>query len=316
MTREEENKLEGDCVLAPDQPLPADVVGRYSPARDFHAENDIIGYMAGQARDEMVLNVELVKTEHVAGRAHEVWDVTTDKGRWWVLTNPTNLYSQTHFRSLDYTLSFHIGLMMRVIARSHREAEEEDSPFTEVLRRFGQAEELAERAIEAVDFQSVGMQLRECLISLVAVLHRRVEVESDVLPKMADVTGWSALFLQSLCPGDKNDELRNYVKASVEKAWPLVNWLTHHRNANKTASLIAIQAVDNIIDCFGCLLMRENDDTVDQCPRCSSRNIRTHYDIGIEPDGAYFQSCGACGWDGHPGYPEEGTEGTSGIEET
>ncbi len=47
------------------------------------------------------------------GRDHDVWDVHTDKDRWWVVTNPTNLYSQTLMPSLDYTLSFDVGLMAR-----------------------------------------------------------------------------------------------------------------------------------------------------------------------------------------------------------
>lgn len=54
------------------------------------------------------------------GDPYEMWDVTTDQDRWWVITNPTNLYSQQHFPSLDYTLSFHIGLMARVVAARAR----------------------------------------------------------------------------------------------------------------------------------------------------------------------------------------------------
>ena len=34
----------------------------------------------------------------------------TTKGRWWVITNPTNLYSQELFPSLDYAISFHVGV--------------------------------------------------------------------------------------------------------------------------------------------------------------------------------------------------------------
>lgn len=36
-----------------------------------------------------------------------------DDGRWWVITNPTNLYSHYEFPSADYTLSFHIGVVAR-----------------------------------------------------------------------------------------------------------------------------------------------------------------------------------------------------------
>ncbi|QND51676.1 gamma-glutamylcyclotransferase [Phyllobacterium sp. 628] len=308
--KEEHNKLDSDCTFPPDHPLPADQLGRYSAERDFHAERDIADYVEGQARgEETVLNVERVKTEYVMGAPYDIWDVHTDKDRWWVINNPTNLYSQKHFPSLDYTLSFHIGLMMRVMSRSERETKDESSPFSEVIRRQAQAAERLERAIEAVDFQAVGMQLRECLISLVSAARRRVELADDTeRPKDADVVGWNRVIVSKLCPGEKNNELRGYMKAIVEKAWPLVNWLTHHRNANKTASLIALDAVDAIMNHYLRLLSREREDRSDQCPRCASRNLRTFFDIAITPDGAYYESCGVCGWDSHPGDSDEEDE--------
>jgi hypothetical protein len=303
------NKLDSDCTLPPDHPLPPDQLGRYSPARDFYAEKDIAEYVLSQARDETVQNVERVKTEYVMGAPYEIWDISTDKDRWWVITNPTNLYSQRHFPSLDYTLSFHVGLMMRVASRSERAGEPEPSPFDEVFRRQNQASDLLERAVEAVDFQAVGMQLRECLISLVAAVRRRAEINSaEERPKDADVIGWNKLLLGQLCPGEKNEELRGYLKATTEKAWQLVNWLTHHRNANNTASLITADAIDSIVKHYARLLSRERADRTDQCPRCASRNVRTFFDIAIEPDGAYFEECAACGWDSHPGYPDDDVE--------
>jgi hypothetical protein len=273
----EHNKIESDgCTLPPDHPLPPDQLGRYSPVRDSYAENDIAEYLMTQARDETVQNVERVKTEYVLGSPYEIWDVATDKDRWWVITNPTNLYSQRHFPSLDYTLSFHVGLMMRVASRSERDSESDPTPLDEVFRRQGQAAELLERAVEAVDFQAVGMQLRECLISLVTAVRRRVEIDgTKERHKDADVVGWNDLFAAKLCPGEKNDELRRYLKATVEKVWPLVNWLTHHRNANKTAALIAKDAVEAIVVHYANLLSRERADRTDECPRCASRNSRS-----------------------------------------
>jgi hypothetical protein len=44
--------------------------------------------------EEAVLHVEKVASERVFARDYDVWDVHTDKERWWVITNPTNLYSQ------------------------------------------------------------------------------------------------------------------------------------------------------------------------------------------------------------------------------
>lgn len=149
---------EGECVMPPDHPVPADMLGKFTLDHDPAAEQDIANYVHGQARDETVQHVERVKTEFVMGTPYEIWDVTTDKERWWVITNVTNLYSQRHFPSLDYTLSFHIGLMMRIQSRELREGDGEVTPFDEVLRRQRQAADLLERAVEAEHFQSVGMQ--------------------------------------------------------------------------------------------------------------------------------------------------------------
>jgi hypothetical protein len=295
--------VEGDCTLPPDHPLPADELGRYSPERDYNVEKTVADYVEAEAPDETVQHVERVKVEYVMGRPYEVFDVTTDKDRWWVVTNPTNLYSQRHFPSLDYTLSFHIGLMTRVMSRSERAGPDGGStPFDEVFRRLGQAEDVLDRAVEAVDFQTVGMHLRECLISLMAAARRRADLPADIQrPQDANVKDWGAVLFDHYCPGESNSELRQYLKATNERAWGLVNRVTHHRNATKTAALIAHDAVSAIVGHMALLLTREGRDRTDQCPRCGSRNLRTFFDIEIEPDGAYFEDCGECDWDSHPG---------------
>ena len=294
---------EDKCVVH-EHPVPPEMLARYSPERDPDAELDIANYVHGQARDETVQHVELVKTEYTMDEVFDIWDVTTDKDRWWVLTNMTNLYSQKHFPSLDYTLSFHVGLMMRLRSRSDGPDSSDPQPFDEVFRRQQQAKRQHERSIEAVDYQAVGMQLRECLISLVGVLRRRAQLPVSIdKPQEANFKDWSSLFINHLCPGGKNKALRQYMKAIAERTWLSVNWLTHDRNANKTVSLIAIHGVDMLVGHCIQILMRERNDNIDSCPLCSSRNIRSHFDIAIEPDGAYYETCGSCNWSSHPGYP-------------
>jgi hypothetical protein len=287
------------CVIH-DHPVPPEEVGRYSVERDPVAEQDVANYIHGQARDETVQHVERVKTEYVMGEPYEIWDVTTDKNRWWIITNITNLYLQKSFPSLDYTLSFHVGLMMRMRSRPDGADSSNPDPFDEVFRRQEQATHRLERAIEPEDYQAVGMQLRECLISLIGVMRRRIEISSDVeRPQDANFVGWVQVLMNHLCMGEKNKELRQYMKALSEKTWQLVNWLTHDRNANKTAASIAIEGCNTIVGHYVQLLMRNRTDKTETCPRCSSRNIRTHFDIDIAPDGAYFDTCGACGWTNH-----------------
>ena len=139
---------DNDECIVPSFAIPAVELAKYSVDNDSHAENDIASYVQGQAPDETIQHVEKIKQEFVLGDKYEIWDVTTDIDRWWVITNLTNLYSQKHFPSLDYTLSFHIGLMMRLRSRSDRVDSNDPTPFDEVFRRQEQAEHRHDSAVE------------------------------------------------------------------------------------------------------------------------------------------------------------------------
>jgi len=248
-----------------------------------------------------VQNVEKVKQEIVLGDIYEVWDVITDKNRWWVISNLTNLYSQKHFPSLDYTLSFHIGLMMRIRSRPDGADIEEQSPFDEVFRRQEQAKIHLANAIEPEDYQAVGMQLRECLLTLTGVLRKRVSITTNIdKPQDANFVEWSDILINQLCGGKSNQELRHYLKNNANHTWQLVNWLTHYRDANKTTTTIAIYACDTVVGHFIQIIEREKIDKTDQCPACKSHQISTHFDISIKPEGDYYLTCGNCGWSNHP----------------
>jgi hypothetical protein len=291
---------DSDCVLPP-PPIPAEEVGRYGVERDVYSEMDIQNYVEGQARDEAVQHVERVKTESILGKSYEIWDVTTDKNRWWVLTNLTNLYSQKYFPSLDYTLSFHVGLMARMRNRPQVPDSSEPHPFDDVFRREQQATERHDTATEAEHYQAVGLHLRECLIALAGVLRRRVQISKEIeRPQDANFVDWTDVLMNQLCPGTKNGRLRTFLKRTAKDTWQLVNWLTHDRNASATASTVAIQATRMVIGhCIEITLTSQND-KVANCPGCSSRQVRSHFDLAIGSDGDYFSSCRVCGWTDHP----------------
>jgi len=294
-----------NCVVH-DHPVPPEELGRYSIDRDPYSEADIASYVEGQAPDEEVRHVERIKSEIVLGDVYEMWDVTTDMGRWWVITNLTNLYSQKHFPSLDYTLSFHIGLMMRLKSRPDNAGADDPSPFDEVLRREEQASDRHDRAVEAEDYQAVGMLLREALVSLLGALRRRTEIPEDIeRPQDANFIAWTDVLMNQLCPGSSNKNLRQHLKSGAKESWQLVNWLTHSRNANKTASSIAIHSCQTVIGHSIQILEKSRVDKTEQCPICKSRNIRSHFDISIGDDGEYFSSCGVCDWTDHPSAAEE-----------
>jgi hypothetical protein len=298
-------KDEDDCVVH-DHPVPPEEMTRYTFERDPDAERDIANYVAGQTRDEIVHHVEKVKVEYVMREPYEIWDVVTDKNRWWVLTNITNLYSQKHFPSLDYTLSFHVGLMMRMRSRPQGPDALDPHPFDELSRRHDQADMLHDRAVEPEDYQAVGMQLRECLLVLSGVMQRETPLPSDLgRPQAANFIAWMEILLNNLCPGEQNKTLRQYLKSHVEKTWQLVNWLTHTKSADKTSSQIALNATSSIIGSLMLLQQRVEDrEGTKKCPVCSSRKIRSHYDIEIGDDGDYYETCATCGWSTHPGFTE------------
>lgn len=289
-----------DCVVH-DHPVPPEELSRYSVDRDPYSEADIANYVEGQAPDEEVHHVERIKTEVVLGDTYEIWDVTTNAGRWWVVTNLTNLYSQKHFPSLDYTLSFHVGLMMRLRSRSDNVSVEEPSPFDEVFRRGEQASDRHDRAVEAEDYQAVGMLLREALLSLIGAVKRRTELQGGIeKPQEANFIAWTDVLMNQLCPGSSNKNLRQHLKNVAKESWQLVNWLTHSKNANKTASSIAIESCQTVFGHFMRILQKSRFDKDEDCPVCKSRNIRSHFDISIGDDGDYFLSCGVCDWTNHP----------------
>ncbi|TSD84153.1 gamma-glutamylcyclotransferase [Mycobacterium sp. KBS0706] len=297
---------EEQLTFLPDQPLPPEALEKYTLNHDPHEEAEIARYVNIECHgDETVQYVELIKTEYVVGQRYDAWDVHTDKQRWWVLTNLTNLYPQNHFPSLDYTLSFHIGLMQRMIARQQREAGgRKPDPFDEVYRRRDEIGDLIIEAIEAEEFQSAGMRLRECLITLVGAVRRRIELPAGgEFPRDADVPGWNEILINHLCRGGSNKTLRQYLKTTSDRTWQLVNWLTHDRDANMTEAIIAHEAVGVQIGHFVQLAIRDLVDLVVQCPKCSSRDVRSYYDPAIAPDGDYYQRCKACDWDDHPGHP-------------
>jgi hypothetical protein len=137
------------------------------------------------------------------GRDYERWDVYTQKERSWVITSPTNLYSQELFPSLDYTLSFHIDVMIRV--KQNQKGAPDPAQGTRLLtvwRRWQEASDALDLAEEAEEFQAVGMRCRECLIQLV-----RSVGKSDMVPngqqasQCSNVISWSEHIANAIAGG-------------------------------------------------------------------------------------------------------------------
>jgi hypothetical protein len=124
------------------------------------ANNDerqaIVDYLASQAPDERVDLLQKVYTERLHDMTYDIWDVHTEKQRWWVITNPTNLYLQSQFPNMDLALTFHVGLSLR-IPRSGRHdiADLKVEPLLVAWRALDQAEEAITSAQETEDYQAL-----------------------------------------------------------------------------------------------------------------------------------------------------------------
>jgi hypothetical protein len=253
--------------------------------------------------DYKVVHLERIKTEVVYGSEHEAWDVHTDEpGRWWVITCPTNLYSQQEFPSLDYTLSFHVGVMARVGSRDANKAPPaQKGRLRSTWRRWETAAEAIDFAREAEDFQAVGMRARETLIGLVKALQKDVPLQStSEAPKAADFMSWFTLIADHFARGSRNERVRGYLKAAARATWQLVNWLTHTSKANLQEAHFVLDATSNLLSLTTMAVMQAEGDAPRTCPACESYRMTSVYepDLGLDPP--YVSLCESCGWNSAP----------------
>jgi hypothetical protein len=259
-------------------------------------EHSIREYVEWQARDERVEHAEKVKMERCFDRIYDCWDVHTDKNRWWVITSPTNLYSQQHFPSLDYTLSFHVGVMARVAARDSRKPQDaQRKRLSSVWRRWEDAAEALDVSEEAEEFQAIGMRCREAMIQLVRSLAavEMIPAGQDA-PKRSDVVGWSEHIANTIAAGSNVEHIRGYLKTTSKLAWQAVNWLTHCSSAARGDAAFVLDAAQTVISAFSRAIMRFESDAPDRCPVCGSYRISVGYNPELDPP--YVSACEKCDW--------------------
>lgn len=265
----------------------------------------VLDYMKRQAKDETVSLAQKVYREQLNGEIHDIWDVHTDKARWWVITNPLmNLYSQEQFPNMDLALTFHIGLCVR-IPRSER-ANPEDFPAGPVIaawRKLDQANQALSEAEEVADFQAVGVRCREALIALISVAQDFIEVPSDIdRPKRADVRAWSDIIANVILVGEHHQARRQFAKALSVDTWTFVNWLTHAQEAHVYDADTAAAATELTLGLFTTAFIRHIRGVPDRCPVCGSQRLSP--ELGYEannPSKQYERPvCEKCGWTGEP----------------
>ena len=238
-------------------------------------KDEIRAYVEDQAHEDVV-HLEKAASELVGPVRHDIWDVHCPESRWWVVTNPTNLYDQTDFKSRNVVLTFHIGLMLRV-----EYAQEREVPVTPELadllpgywRRWQQAFEAYESGDEAETFQSVGVRLRECLVSFIGETRNDGLVpEGETAPKASDFKGWTELLAIGLAAGQSSASLRSYLKKMALETWDYVNWLTHAKNVVRVDAEIGLKAVEHLLGMFTAARLRLRHSST-RCGECGSYEV-------------------------------------------
>jgi hypothetical protein len=289
-------RMANGCIIPPRVPDAA--MNQFTLSRNENEAKRITEYVEWEcSKDpERVTYLEKVQTEHVFGTRYDCWNVRTDKERYWVITSPTNLYLQELFPSLDYTLSFHIGLIARVQAR--RKGTEDDrlgDRLAAAFRRWEQAAEALDRSEESEEVQAVGMRCRECLIAFVrSVANPNTVAAGQEPPKAGDFVQWSEIIADRISAGSGAQEIRKYLKTIARSTWQLVSWLTHAANAVRYDGTTAVDATYAVLNAFGAALLRHERETKDRCLRCGSLRVQIIYRPDCDLGDAV--ACESCGW--------------------
>lgn len=239
-------------------------------------------YWDGQCPEDPVIHLEKAASERVGSVSHDIWDLHADSGRWWIVTNPTNLYSQEDFKSRDVVLTFHVGLTLRMMSRDTVPITESAAALLPAAwRRWDQAVEALQGAREAEDYQAVGMRLRECLVAFAG------EIADDVLvpegtdrPQAANVKAWINLFAGYVAGGPSAAKLRSYLRSTGDETWSYVNWLTHAKNAAHFDAEIGTAITSHLLATATASAMRARTERANRCQNCHSYAVVTgHCDV-------------------------------------
>ncbi len=265
----------------------------------------IIDYMNWQAPDLTVEFVQKVYVENVLSHQHAVWDVHTNVDRWWIITNPTNLYSQEQFPNMDLALTFHVGLCLR-IPRSEKPVPSELAlePMASCFRLLSEANDALDHAQEVADFQAVGVRCRESLLAFTSAAQIVMPWQGDAAakPKQADFKAWVEHVCATALSGSTHEQRRHLFRTLLVESWNFSNWLTHAKASTWYDAEAATGTTGHALGLVGSLIVRHVRRVPDTCPVCgSSRLVPERGANSSLPDVEFERpTCAKCGWFGDP----------------
>jgi hypothetical protein len=269
------------------------------------SEEEIEGvreYFEWQAPDLEVTFMQKVYSEAVLNTRHDVWDIHTNKDRWWVITGGTNLYSQQQFPNMDLALTFHIGLMLRIPRTEDQQRNDfRLLPFGPVFEKMKEAGAAVTQAHNLADYQAVGVRCRETLLELIGVA-QDAAVWTETPPQRANFREWAEIICNALLPGSTNKERRGALKGALDSAWSFSNWLTHSKSASWVDADMAHTLIQHAIGMAASLIVRELRGLPEACPTCGSPDLEPEQGENTAAPGVLWERprCTECGWAGRP----------------
>jgi ribosomal protein L37E len=277
-------------------------------------EEEVRAYVLAQLpRRSKITHAEFIRSRSIYGDRFDIWDIWTTKGRFWVVTNPTNLYSQTDFVSMEVAFTYHVGLGLLLAHRNAPPENEDDLlRIAGPLRRWQEAGEDLNEAIEAEDFQAVGVRCREALLSMVAELADPSMVPRGAMPpKKGDFVHWAEIIADHVASGSSRAEIRSHLKSTATSTWGLAGWLTHAKSATRPGATIVHEAVSHTLSIFlSAVLGKDRQDHDIRCHVCGSSDVMPEWDPVAQAYTGRINYCDSCGF-GQPEKPRGRTR-TSG----
>lgn len=260
-------------------------------------------YIKAQAPDLSLDFMQKIYAEMVGEVRHDIWDVHTDGGRWWVITSPTNFYSQTDFPNMDLALTFHVGQSIRIPrSEQQRLSDIPAEPFGQCFRDLQDAHEALTHADEVADYQAIGVRCRETMLAFTNVVQVLILSAPVQALKGADLKAWASYFCEVALRGESQKARRQLLKAMIESAWDFANWLTHTKSSPWFDAESAVAATENAIRLFVSAAIRYDRGVPEQCPACGSHRLSPERGRHREDPERLSErpTCDKCGWKGKP----------------
>lgn len=169
-------------------------------------------------------------------------------------------------------------------------------------RRWQEASDELNAAVEAEDFQSIGVRCREALLSLTHELADPDMIPAgETPPKRSDFVHWSEYIAGHVAAGGSMSDIRSHLKTTAKSAWDLAGWLTHAKGATRSEANIVLVAVSHTMTTFvTAVLSKERRDAAVHCPVCGSNRVMPEWDPATKTYTGKAVRCDACGF----GQPE------------